>query len=168
MIRTTNRTVARVRLQSLRGECDTTVTQAPDSELVCGRTIGETPHCARPLTARTLRPRRASMSDTAFGGVVLINVFTVERDNQQRLVDLLVRATEGFVGHAPGFIAATLHRSLDGTKVTMYARWQSNEHYQAMRRDPGPLPFLEEALTYASSEPGMSELFKRSDPPHTK
>ncbi len=104
------------------------------------------------------------MSDAAFDGVVLINVFTVERDNQQRLVDLLVDATEGFVGHAPGFIAATLHRSLDGTKVTMYARWQSNEHYQAMRKDPGPLPFLKEALTFASFEPGMYEIVKSFEP----
>ena len=44
------------------------------------------------------------MSDTAVAGVVLINVFTVERDNQQRLVDLLAGATDGFVNRAPGFL----------------------------------------------------------------
>jgi len=104
------------------------------------------------------------MSETAAAGVVLINIFTVERDNQQRLVDLLVRATDGFVNRAPGFISATLHRSLDGTKVTMYARWQSAEHYQAMRKDPGPLPSLEEALTFATFEPGMYEIVKNFEP----
>jgi hypothetical protein len=31
----------------------------------------------------------------------------------------------------------------------MYAQWRSVEDYQAMRQDPGPLPFLEEALTIA-------------------
>jgi quinol monooxygenase YgiN len=101
------------------------------------------------------------MFGTAVAGVVLINVFTVERGNQQRLVDLLVGATDGFVDRAPGFIAAALHRSLDGTKVAIYAQWQSKEHYQAMRRDPGPLPFLEEALTFATFEPGMYEIVKR-------
>jgi len=95
---------------------------------------------------------------------VLINVFTVEQDNQHRLVDLLVRATDGFVNRAPGFISATLHRSLDGTKVTMYAHWLSHEHYQAMRKEPGPLPFFEEALTFASFEPGMYEIVKSFEP----
>ena len=98
------------------------------------------------------------MSQTvdASRGVTLINVFTVEPKKQQRVVDLLTRATEDFVSHAPGFISATLHRSTDGTKVTMVAQWRSAEDYQAMRRDPGPLPFLEEALD--DREPGLTRL----------
>ena len=51
--------------------------------------------------------------------VTLINVFTVEPANQQQLLDLLERATETSVRHVPGFISASLHRSLDGTKVAM-------------------------------------------------
>ena len=98
------------------------------------------------------------------GMVTLINVFTVAPDNQQRLVDLLTRATDGSVNRAPGFISATLHRSIDGTKVTMYAQWQSAEHYQAMRKDPGPHPFLQEALTIATFEPGMYEVVRTFTP----
>src|SRR5450631_2026981 len=87
--------------------------------------------------------------------ISLINVFTVDPANQHRLLDLLARATDEFVSRAPGFITSTLHRSLDGTKVTMYAQWRSAEAYEAMRRDPGPLPFLKEALTITKFEPGM-------------
>jgi quinol monooxygenase YgiN len=94
------------------------------------------------------------------GIVTLINVFTVDPANQQRLVDLLTRATDGFVTSAPGFMSSTLHRSADGTKVTMYAQWRSAEDYQAMRKDPGPLPFLQEALTIAKFEPGMYEIVR--------
>ncbi len=90
--------------------------------------------------------------------VTLINVFTVEPPNQQRLVELLTHATDGSVNRAPGFISSTLHRSMDGTKVTMYAQWRSAEDYQAMRQDPGPRPLLEEALTIAKFEPGMYEI----------
>jgi len=90
--------------------------------------------------------------------VALINVFTVEPANRQRLVDLLIRATDGSVNRAPGFIASTLHRSIDGTKVTMYAQWRSAQDYQAMRKDTGSLPFLEEALTIATFEPGIYEI----------
>ncbi|HEX4714949.1 MAG TPA: antibiotic biosynthesis monooxygenase family protein [Ktedonobacteraceae bacterium] len=90
--------------------------------------------------------------------VTLINVFTVYPANQQRLVELLTRATEVSVRHAPGFVSASLHRSIDGTKVTMYAQWRSAEDYQAMRQDPAPLPYLQEALTLARFEPGMYEV----------
>jgi quinol monooxygenase YgiN len=90
--------------------------------------------------------------------VVLINVFTVDPANQQRLIELLTHVTEVSVRHAPGFVSSSLHRSIDGTKVTMYAQWRSAEDYQAMRQDPAPLPYLQEALTIARFEPGMYEV----------
>ena len=36
----------------------------------------------------------------------------------------------------------------------MYAQWRSVDDYQAMRQDPAPPPFLQEALTMAKFEPG--------------
>jgi len=90
--------------------------------------------------------------------VTLINVFTVEPDKQQQLLELLARATETSVRHAPGFISSSLHRGLDGTKVTMYAQWRSAEDYQAMRENPAPLPYLQQALAIAKFEPGMYEV----------
>jgi len=90
--------------------------------------------------------------------VTLINVFTVDPANQRRLVELLARATETSVRHAPGFVSASLHRGLDGTKVTMYAQWRTIEDYEAMRRNPSPAPFLEQALAISRFEPGMYEV----------
>jgi quinol monooxygenase YgiN len=87
-----------------------------------------------------------------------INVFTVEPANQQQLLELLARATETSVRHAPGFVSSSLHRCLDGTKVTMYAQWRSVEDYQAMRANPAPLPYLQQALAIARFEPGMYEV----------
>jgi quinol monooxygenase YgiN len=92
--------------------------------------------------------------------ITLINVFTVEPANQQRLVDLLVRVTDEFVRQSPGFVSSTLHRSFDGSKVTMYAQWKSVEEYEAMRTDRRPLPFFEEALTLAKFDPGMYEVVR--------
>ena len=96
--------------------------------------------------------------------VVTINVFTVEPANQARLVALLTRATRGGVDRAPGFLGATLHRSLDGTKVTMYARWASADAYQAMRQTAGPQPVLAEALSFATFEPGLYEVARTFAP----
>jgi quinol monooxygenase YgiN len=102
--------------------------------------------------------------------VTLINVFTVEPTNQHQLLDLLERATDTSVRQVPGFVSAALHRSVDGTKVTMYAQWQSVEHYQAMRANPVASPYLEQALAIAKFEPGMYQVVKvfsaPSEPAH--
>jgi quinol monooxygenase YgiN len=95
----------------------------------------------------------------------LINVFTVDPPNQPRLVELLTEVTETYVRKARGFVSSSLHRSLDGTKVTMYAQWQSREDYEAMRNDPGPVPYLREALAIAKFEPAMYEVVASFAPP---
>ena len=96
--------------------------------------------------------------DKGTGFVTLINVFTVEPENQQEVIDLLTQVTELSVRTKPGFTSASLHRSLDGTKVTMYAQWRSAEDYQAMREDSAPQPYLGRALSIAKFEPGMYEV----------
>jgi quinol monooxygenase YgiN len=96
--------------------------------------------------------------------VTLINVFTGAPADQQKILDLLARATDTSVRHAPGFISASLHRSLDGTKVVMYAQWRSIEDYQAMRENPAPLPYLQQAVAVARFEPGMYEVVETYSP----
>ena len=90
--------------------------------------------------------------------LTLINVFSVEPVNQQKLVELLTLATENSVRKVPGFISSSLHRSIDGTKVTMYAQWKSIEDYQNMRNNSTASPYLEEALKMAKFDPGMYEV----------
>ena len=87
--------------------------------------------------------------------LTLINVFTVEPENQQKLVDLLILATKNTVRNIEGFISSSLHKSLDGTKVTMYAQWKSIEDYQNMRNNSTASPYLEEALQIAKFDMGM-------------
>ena len=92
--------------------------------------------------------------------IILINVFTVAPENQQRLIELLTKATEESVQFIEGFITSTLHRSLDGTKVTMYAQWRSREDYDNMRKNAKASPYLEEALQFAKFDMGMDEVVK--------
>src|SRR5712672_268478 len=98
--------------------------------------------------------------------MTLINVFTVEPANQRRLVELLTEATEVSVRRAPGFVSASLHRSTDGTKVTMYAQWRSIDDYQAMRQDPAPLPFLRSRSP--SLNPASTRSCEPSHPPASR
>ena len=60
--------------------------------------------------------------------------------------------------HVQGFISASFHRSFDGTKVTAYAQWRSAEDYQAMRKNPVALPYMEQALALATFDSGMYEV----------
>jgi len=90
--------------------------------------------------------------------LTLINVFTVDPINQQKLIDLLTLATESSVRKVTGFISSSLHRSIDGTKVTMYAQWKSIEDYQNMRNNSTASPYLVEALKIAKFDPGMYEV----------
>jgi quinol monooxygenase YgiN len=90
--------------------------------------------------------------------VTLINVFTVTPEKQMELIGLLTQATASSVRLVPGFVAASLHRSLDGRKVTMYAQWRSIEDYQAMRQNAAAVPYLQRALAIATFDPGMYEV----------
>ena len=67
--------------------------------------------------------------------VTLINVFTVSPEDQQKLVDMLIEATQKTMRHIPGFVSASMHKSADGTRVANYAQWRSAEDFQAMLRD---------------------------------
>jgi quinol monooxygenase YgiN len=97
--------------------------------------------------------------------MTVINVFIVDPSNQSRLVELLTQVTDTFVRRARGFLSSSLHRSRDGTKVTMYAQWRSLDDYEAMRRDPGPVPYLQQALTIATFEPGIYDVVDSFAPP---
>jgi antibiotic biosynthesis monooxygenase (ABM) superfamily enzyme len=48
--------------------------------------------------------------------MTLVNVFTVEPENQEKLVTLLTEATEQVMRSLPGFVSANIHRSLDGNR----------------------------------------------------
>ncbi len=58
-----------------------------------------------------------------------------------------------------------LHGFIKASTVTMYAQWRSNDDYQAMRENPAPQPYLQQALAIAKFEPGMYEVVQTFSPP---
>ena len=105
------------------------------------------------------------MPDAQHVPVVLINTFRVKAEDQTKLTALLIKVTEDSVVMASGFGGATLHRSLDGERVVMYARWQSLTHYEAMRAASGSMSALQEITQIAIFEPGMFEVIGEFQPP---
>ena len=68
--------------------------------------------------------------------VTLINIFAVEPENQEQLVDLLTEGTETLFSKLPGYIAASFHKSADGKRVVNYGQWRSPADIAAFRTDP--------------------------------
>ena len=85
--------------------------------------------------------------------LTLINVFSVEPGKQQQLVELLIDATNQTMRHLPGFISASIHRSLDGKKVVNYAQWESMDAFEAMRKNQRAAPHMQAAAALASFDP---------------
>lgn len=85
----------------------------------------------------------------------LINVFETDGETQQRLVDLLVEATEQVMRHVPGFVSANIHASIDGTRVVNYAQWRTVEDFESMLRDPVAREHMAAAGALARAEPRM-------------
>ena len=85
--------------------------------------------------------------------MTLINVFTVKPEKQQALVDLLIEATERTMKGQRGFVSATIHRGVDGTKVVNYAQWRSKDDFEAMKSNPEARTHMEAAAAIATFDP---------------
>lgn len=90
--------------------------------------------------------------------VTLINVFVVEPENQQMLIDLLVKATEEVMCKLPGFISAKIHKSLDGKRVTNYVQWKSLEDFRLLFQNPEVLAHVLKVGKIAKSDPTLYDI----------
>src|SRR5215210_5238977 len=91
--------------------------------------------------------------------VTLINVFTIAPEEQQRLVDVLVDATQAVMSKQQGFISANIHSSLDGRRVTNYAQWRTREAFEAMLQNQEAAEHMGEAAKIAERfEPHLYEV----------
>jgi quinol monooxygenase YgiN len=82
----------------------------------------------------------------------LVNVFTVEPDNQQELVQVLKEGTESFFSRQPGFISSSVHRGKDGRRAINYSQWRSAKDIEAFRNDPYFAPYIQRIAALATSE----------------
>lgn len=62
--------------------------------------------------------------------ITVIVIFSVEPERQQELIDTILTFSKT-VKNQPGFVSASLHKSLDGVRVMNYAQWRDQEDYKA-------------------------------------
>ncbi|WP_017318397.1 antibiotic biosynthesis monooxygenase family protein [Mastigocladopsis repens] len=68
-------------------------------------------------------------------GIVAVNVFRVEPEQQQHVIDFLVENRHTPMKH-PGCLSVNIHKGLDGTRVINYAQWRSWEEFETASKDP--------------------------------
>jgi quinol monooxygenase YgiN len=69
-------------------------------------------------------------------GVCFVQVWQVaDRDAQQRWLAMMAENIH-ILQARPGFISMTLHASLDGTRIVVYAQWESDAALRASVDDP--------------------------------
>lgn len=91
------------------------------------------------------------------GIVTQINVVTVPDGGQQPLIDLLTESAE-FASRIPGWMSASIHRSLDGTRVVNYAQSESLEAAQRIIERLRLEGFLERNKRLGQASPGLYEV----------
>nr|WP_277882497.1 antibiotic biosynthesis monooxygenase [Pseudanabaena sp. FACHB-2040] len=83
--------------------------------------------------------------------VTLINVHVCKPEDQQQLADLLVEGVNTIYRHVPGFISASIHKSLDGVRVTNYAQYRSREDIDAVWSNPDVGAFAQKVGKFVES-----------------
>lgn len=87
-----------------------------------------------------------------------ITVFKVAPENQQQLVEMIVRAAREIARSQPGFISINIHKSLDKTHVISYSQWESREAYDNILQNATIIPHVQAILKIATIEPNFYEV----------
>lgn len=84
--------------------------------------------------------------------ITLINIFTVAREDCERLAQLLKEGTDGWISRMPGFVSSTLHVSRDSQRIVIYGQWRNAEDIAAMRQSPEMPAYFERIKAMAMAK----------------
>src|SRR5215469_13272991 len=86
------------------------------------------------------------------GTATLINIFTVEPENQAKLLELLKGSTETMISKMPGWVSTNFLASKDNRRVVIYSQWRSAKDVETMRQNPEMAPYLQRIAAIAKFE----------------
>lgn len=91
------------------------------------------------------------------GVVTHVNVFSVDPERQQQLVESLIE-TVNAARAVPGWLSASVHRSYDGSKVINYVQFASHDAAQAVLRHLAAGGYLQRNTSLGPVAPGQYEV----------
>jgi quinol monooxygenase YgiN len=80
----------------------------------------------------------------------LINVLTVEPENQQKLIHLLRQSTEGVIVRLDGWISTSLIAAQDLRHVIIYSQWRDLASVEAMQSNPEMVAYFPRVAALAA------------------
>ena len=86
--------------------------------------------------------------------VTMVNVLTPQKASQAEIIELLQMGMENTMSRQPGFISASIHRSVDSDHVVVYAQWKSQEHINDVIKlvEAGKAPEMVQAFSLAAPD----------------
>ena len=72
----------------------------------------------------------------------LINILTVEPENQQKLIELLRGNTKSVVTRLDGWISTSFIAAKDQCHVVIYSQWRDFASVEAMRANPDMVAYF--------------------------
>lgn len=83
---------------------------------------------------------------------VMIGVFTVQPENEQKLIELFKEGTLSISSRQPGYISSSFHKGSDSKRVVLYEQWASPEHIVAFTKTPEAGPYFKKIGELATVE----------------
>ena len=80
----------------------------------------------------------------------LINILTVEPENQQKLIELLRRSTENVVSKLDGWISTSFIAAKDQRQVVIYSQWRDVASVESMRANPDMVAYFPKVAALAA------------------
>lgn len=133
----------------------------PSRRVVVAAGLGAGALLAAQIVPSHSQTRSSNMEATIRTGsdiTTLVNVFTVEPDNQQKLVQLLKEGTETFFSKQPGFISSSVHAGKEGGRAINYSQWRNAEDIENFRKDPKFAPYIQRLAAIAKAETILCEV----------
>jgi quinol monooxygenase YgiN len=80
----------------------------------------------------------------------LVNILTVEPENQTTLIDKLRENTQNVISTLPGWISTSVHASHDQRRVVIYSQWRDLDSVRAMQSHPQMRAYFPQIAALAS------------------
>jgi quinol monooxygenase YgiN len=80
----------------------------------------------------------------------LINIFTSEPENQEKLLELLRSSTEDVISRLDGWISTSFVASKDQRRVLIYSQWRDLASVEAMRSHPDMVAYFPKVAALAT------------------
>lgn len=80
--------------------------------------------------------------------LTVVNIFFVNQEQQEGLINFL-KENQDIPIKQPGFISASVHKSLDGKRLINYIQWENQEALELASKDPEFTNMTKEAAKIA-------------------